>query len=141
MSFVTSKAQAEVAQIPFDGQPYFFFNTSTRELYGKAFDPQTGNCPLIDYVPAVQAAPPQYATVDMLTALEKRLEEIAGMIPAGSLQGILARQEGRLNTNDSDDATSCPEWASVLSSFSSRMRVTRRLPSWRRSRRARTGTS
>lgn len=81
VSFVTSKAQAEVAQIPFDGQPYFFFNTSTRELYGKAFDPQTGNCPLIDYVPAVQAAPPQYATVDMLTALEKRLDEIAGMIP------------------------------------------------------------
>lgn len=81
VSYVTSRAQAEVAQIPFDGQPYFFFNTSTRELYGKAFDPQTGNCPLVDYVPAVQAAPPQYATVDMLAALEKRLEDIAGMIP------------------------------------------------------------
>lgn len=81
VAFVTSRAQAEVAQVPFDGLPYFFYNTSTREIYVKAFDPQTGNCPLVDYVQAVQAAPPQYATVDMITALEKRLEDIAGMIP------------------------------------------------------------
>ena len=38
VTYVTSRAQAEVAQIPFDGMMYFFLNTSTRELYGKAFD-------------------------------------------------------------------------------------------------------
>lgn len=80
VTMVTSKAQAEVAQIPFDGQPYFFYNTSTRELYGKAFDPQTGNCPLIDYAPVTQAPPPQYATVDMLDALTRRVEEMSAMI-------------------------------------------------------------
>lgn len=74
VSYVTSKAQAEVAQIPFDGQPYFFLDTSTRQLYCKTFDPSTGMCPLVEYVPARQEPQPQYATIDMLTALENRIQ-------------------------------------------------------------------
>lgn len=80
VTYVTSRAQAEVAQIPFDGQMYFYFNTSTRELYGKAFDPQTGNCPLIEYAPVTQPAPPQFATMDMFEALSRRVEDMAAMI-------------------------------------------------------------
>lgn len=79
VTYVTSRAQAEVAQIPFDGQMYFFLNTSTRELYGKAFDPNTGSCPLIDYAPAAPASPPpqpQWATVDMVNELAQRLDAL-----------------------------------------------------------------
>lgn len=73
VAMVTSRAQAEVAQVPFDGQPYFFFDTSSRRLYCKSFDPQTGLCPLMEYAPVVQEQPPQYATVEQLTALEQRI--------------------------------------------------------------------
>lgn len=79
VTYVTSRAQAEVAQIPFDGQMYFFLNTSTRELYGKAFDPNTGSCPLIDYAPVAPAAPPQppqWATVEMVNELAQRLDAL-----------------------------------------------------------------
>ena len=79
---VTSRAQAEVAQVPFDGQPYFFLDTSSRRLYCKSFDPQTGLCPLLEYAPVVQEQPPQYATIEMLSALSQRVEEMAAMIPA-----------------------------------------------------------
>lgn len=78
---VTSRAQAEVAQVPFDGQPYFFFDTASRRLYCKSFDPQTGLCPLMEYAPVTQEQPPQYATVEMLTALSQRVEEMAALIP------------------------------------------------------------
>lgn len=73
ITMVTSRAQAEVAQVPFDGQAYFFLDTSSRRLYCKSFDPQTGLCPLIEYAPVVQEQPPQYATVEQLTALEQRI--------------------------------------------------------------------
>ena len=73
VTMVTSRAQAEVAQIPFDGQPYFFLDTASRKLYCKSFDPQTGLCPLMEYAPVTQEQPPQYATVEQLTALEKRI--------------------------------------------------------------------
>ena len=73
VAMVTSRAQAEVAQVPFDGQPYFFLDTSSRRLYCKSFDPQTGLCPLMEYAPVTQEQPPQYATVEQLTALEQRI--------------------------------------------------------------------
>lgn len=37
MRVVTSRAEAEVAQIPLDGSNAFFFNTSNGEVYLKAF--------------------------------------------------------------------------------------------------------
>ncbi len=73
VTMVTSKAQAEVAQVPFDGQPYFFYDTSSRRMYAKSFDPQTGLCPLMEYAPVVEEQPPQYATVAMMQELENRL--------------------------------------------------------------------
>lgn len=73
VTMVTSRAQAEVAQVPFDGQPYWFFDTASRKLYCKSFDPQSGLCPLQEYAPVMQEQPPQYATVEQLTALEQRI--------------------------------------------------------------------
>lgn len=73
VTMVTSRAQAEVAQVPFDGQSYFFFDTASRRMYCKAFDPATGLCPMIEYAPVAQEQPQQFATVEQLTALEQRI--------------------------------------------------------------------
>ena len=91
VTMVTSRAQAEVAQVPFDGQPYFFLDTSSRRLYCKSFDPQTGLCPLMEYAPVVQEQPPQYATVEQLTALEQRIT--AMLTPAEDGQKRRTRKE------------------------------------------------
>lgn len=73
VTMVTSRAQAEVAQVPFDGQPYFFMDTASRRLYCKSFDAQTGLCPMVEYAPVMQEQQPQFATVEQLTALEERI--------------------------------------------------------------------
>lgn len=91
VAMVTSRAQAEVAQVPFDGQPYFFFDTASRRLYCKSFDPQTGLCPLMEYAPVTQEQPPQYATVEQLTALEQRIT--AMLTPAEDGQKRRTRKE------------------------------------------------
>ena len=91
VTMVTSRAQAEVAQVPFDGQPYFFFDTSSRRLYCKCFDPQTGLCPLMEYAPVTQEQPPQYATVEQLTALEQRIT--AMLTPAEETKARKTRKE------------------------------------------------
>lgn len=91
VTMVTSRAQAEVAQVPFDGQPYFFLDTSSRRLYCKSFDPQTGLCPLMEYAPVTQEQPPQYATVDQLTALEQRIT--AMLAPAEETKTRRPRKE------------------------------------------------
>lgn len=91
VTMVTSRAQAEVAQVPFDGQPYFFFDTSSRRLYCKCFDPQTGLCPMLEYAPVTQEQPPQYATVEQLTALEQRIT--AMLTPAEETKARKTRKE------------------------------------------------
>ena len=91
VTMVTSRAQAEVAQVPFDGQPYFFLDTSSRRLYCKCFDPQTGLCPLMEYAPVTQEQPPQYATVEQLTALEQRIT--AMLTPAEETKTRKTRKE------------------------------------------------
>lgn len=96
VTMVTSRAQAEVAQIPFDGQPYFFMDTSSRRLYCKSFDPQTGMCPMIEYAPVVQEQPPKFATLEMLNALAKRVEDMAAMIaPAPDVDQTSKRRVSR----------------------------------------------
>ena len=82
VSLVTSRAQAELAQIPFDGNPYFFYNTATREIYAKQYDGATGKCPIVDYQPPsiAQEPPTAYATVEMVAALENKIGALAAMI-------------------------------------------------------------
>lgn len=93
VTMVTSRAQAEVAQVPFDGQSYFFFDTSSRRLYCKSFDPQTGLCPLLEYAPVMQEQPPQYATVEQLTALEQRITAMLTPAEEGQRRPRTTRKE------------------------------------------------
>lgn len=69
---VTSRAEAEVFQIPFDGSTTYFVDTSSGAIYAKAFDMNTGTAPIVTYTrqttPAVR-----YATIDELNALRAEL--------------------------------------------------------------------
>ena len=69
---VTSRAEAEFYQIPFDGSTTYFVDTSNGNLYSKTFDFNTGTAPLVTYVRET-VRPVQYATVDDLNALRKEL--------------------------------------------------------------------
>lgn len=77
---VTGMAQVEAAQAPFDGTPMFFYDTSANAVYIKQFDANTGTAPVSTYRMEPKAAPPQYATVEMLSDLARRVEDMASMI-------------------------------------------------------------
>lgn len=77
---VTGMAQVEAAQAPFDGTPMFFYDTSANAVYIKQFDANTGTAPVSTYRMEPKAAPPQYATVEMLSDLARRVEDMAAMI-------------------------------------------------------------
>lgn len=70
---VTSRAEAEVYQIPFDGSTTCFMNTSNGEFYTKVFDFNTGSAPLTTYVRERPTPAVQYATLDDLKALRDEL--------------------------------------------------------------------
>lgn len=69
---VTSKAEVEVFQIPFDGSTTYFVDTSTGNIYSKTFDFQTGTAPVATYVKEI-VPPVRYATIDDLNALRDEL--------------------------------------------------------------------
>jgi hypothetical protein len=77
---VTGMAQVEAAQAPFDGTPMFFYDTAANAVYIKQFDVSTGTAPVSTYRMEPKAAPPQYATVEMLSDLARRVEDMAAMI-------------------------------------------------------------
>lgn len=77
---VTGMAQVEAAQAPFDGTPMFFYDTAANAVYIKQFDASTGTAPVSTYRMEPKAAPPQYATVEMLSDLARRVEDMAAMI-------------------------------------------------------------
>ena len=68
---VTSKAEAETAQVPFDGSTTYFVDTSSGEIYAKTFNFNTGAAPIVTYIPEPITPPVQYATVDDLNALRE----------------------------------------------------------------------
>lgn len=72
---VTSKQEAEVFQIPFDGSTVYFVDTSSGNLYAKTFDFNTGKAPVVSYV-RENIKPVQYATVDDLNALRSEIEAL-----------------------------------------------------------------
>ena len=69
---VTSRAEAEVFQIPFDGSTTYFVDTSSGNIYAKAFDMNTGTAPLVTYTRET-ARNVQYATLADLQALRDEL--------------------------------------------------------------------
>ena len=82
---VTSRDEATTAQIPFDSTINVFLNMSAGEVYIKRFNPNTGGALFDEFIhPAryqqmkEQEKPAQeYATVEMVQALEGRVSELA----------------------------------------------------------------
>lgn len=82
--FVSKYAEADAAQIAFDNTINLFINLASGEIYMKRFDMNSGQAPLVTYR---QERPKtaqdesedqiQYATVEMVTAIENRLNELA----------------------------------------------------------------
>lgn len=83
---VTSKEEAVAFQIPFDGSTTYFVNTSTGEIYSKAYNFTNGSAPIETYVKkppveqASQSAPsiPDYSP--MFNALGERLDYVVGQV-------------------------------------------------------------
>lgn len=69
---VTSRAEVEAYQIPFDGSATYFVDTSSGKIYSKAFDFASGSAPIVTYVREVQQVV-RYATIEDLEALRDEL--------------------------------------------------------------------
>jgi hypothetical protein len=87
--FVTKYNEADAAQIAFDNTINLFINLASGEIYMKRFDMNSGQAPLVTYrqerQKAAQDEPEhavQYATVEMVMAIESRLNELADAINA-----------------------------------------------------------
>ena len=72
---VTSKAEAEVFQIPFDGSTTYFVDTANGKIYSKTFNFANGTAPLVTYIQEAAVPVPKFATVEDLSALKKELLE------------------------------------------------------------------
>lgn len=88
---VTSRTEAEAAQIPFDGLPHFYANMGAGEVYAKIFNSNTGMADFVVFrverpqAAAVENTPPpspEYATRSDLESLEARLMEKIGQARA-----------------------------------------------------------
>ena len=75
---VTSKAEAEVFQIPFDGTTTYFVDTANGKIYAKTFNATTGAAPLVTFSrdAEVVVRPPQYVTMEDFNALKEEIERL-----------------------------------------------------------------
>lgn len=75
---VTSKAEAEVCQIPFDGTTTYFVDTANGKIYAKTFNANTGAAPLVTFSrdAEVVVQPPQYVTMEDFNALKEEIERL-----------------------------------------------------------------
>ena len=93
---VTSREEATTAQIQFDNTINVFVNLASDEVYIKRFNPNTGGAWFGDYIPPARAqqmaqnAPQtaekpktEWATVEMVSALEKRVSELSEALKGG----------------------------------------------------------
>lgn len=93
--FVTKYNEADAAQIAFDNTINLFINLASGEIYMKRFDMNSGQAPVVTYrqerPKAAQEEPEQqiqYATVEMVTAIESRLNELADAITTRRTRGV-----------------------------------------------------
>lgn len=93
--FVTKYNEADAAQIAFDNTINLFINLASGEIYMKRFDMNSGQAPIVTYrqerPKATQDEPEQtvqYATVEMVTAIETRLNELADAITTRRTRGV-----------------------------------------------------
>ena len=73
---VTSRAEAEVFQIPFDGSTTYFVDTANGKIYAKTFHFNDGTAPLVTYTRESAAPAVQYATVEDINALRTEIEAL-----------------------------------------------------------------
>lgn len=99
MTLVTSREQAVVAQIPFDGQTYYFANTANGEVYSKRFDNNTGTSPLIVYRREPEDPATAYATIGMVQQLAQAMQAMQEQ-----MQGLQTKGK-RTTATKEDDAT------------------------------------
>ena len=71
---VTSRAEVDAFQIPFDGSTTYFADTSNGKIYTKTFNFNNGTAPVVAYIRESDVPAPQYATLDDLNAL--RMERL-----------------------------------------------------------------
>lgn len=76
---VTSRAEAEVFQIPFDGSTTYFVDTANGKIYAKTFNATTGAAPLVTFSrdAEVVAATPEYVTKDTIDEMKQTINRIA----------------------------------------------------------------
>lgn len=76
---VTSKAEAEVFQIPFDGSTTYFVDTANGKIYAKTFNAMTGAAPLITFSRDAETvtATPEYATVEVVEGMKQTINRLA----------------------------------------------------------------
>lgn len=75
MRFVASKAEVVAAQIPFDGNEYYFRDTANGKIYVKAFNPIDGTAPIVTYSREAEAQV-KYATSEEIKALREEIEQL-----------------------------------------------------------------
>lgn len=92
---VTNYNEADAAQIAFDNTINMFVNMASGEIYVKRFDPSSGRAPIVIYrqeqpksVQEDRGQQPEYATVEMVTAIENRLNELADAINTKRLRVV-----------------------------------------------------
>lgn len=93
-SMVTSRAEAEAAQILFDNTLNLYVNLAQGEIYAKRFNPQTGGADFAVFSmprPQTQEPAPTFAPMDMVQTIMKRLEACEKQIGAFA---------GNVSTND-----------------------------------------
>ena len=76
---VTSKAEAEVFQIPFDGSTTYFVDTANGKIYAKTFNATTGAAPLVTFSrdAEVVAATPEYVTKETVDEMKQTINRLA----------------------------------------------------------------
>lgn len=70
---VTSRAEVDAFQIPFDGSATYFADTSNGKIYAKTFNFNNGTAPVVTYIRETDVPIPQYATMEDLNALREEL--------------------------------------------------------------------
>lgn len=101
VQLVTSRDEATTAQIPFDANILnVFVNMAAGEVYIKRFNPNTGGALFDEFLhvqkaqqvaqPKQEEPAPEYATVDMVSALESRVSELADALNARRKRGVAA---------------------------------------------------
>lgn len=79
VTYVTGMGPVDAAQAPFDGTPLFFYDTAADTVYIKQFDSSNGTAPVTVYRTERKVIQ-QYATVEMLDGLARRVEEMSAML-------------------------------------------------------------